>query len=133
MNNKGFAVTGIIYGIMLLFVLVVTSFLTIIVGRNRRVDALVDGVYDKVNYYTEEIDLKSSNTTQAYITQRKGLYKIITDSNQCIAYLPINIILISDKIKSSTTTNTKVYYLNAAENAVNVQAYNNYNTLTCIN
>ena len=74
MNNKGFAVTGIIYGIMLLFVLVVTSFLTIIVGRNRRVDALVDGVYDKVNYYTETITLDDTNA--AFITQRKGLYKI---------------------------------------------------------
>lgn len=128
MNNKGFAVTGIIYGIMLLFVLVVTSFLTIIVGRNRRVDTLVGGVYDKVDYYTETVTL--DDTTAAFITQKKGLYKInYNGSNTCLVYLPINTIVITNKIKTDGTS-TNLYYLDASSGTPS--NYSNYNTLTCI-
>ena len=50
MNNKGFAITSIIYGLMLLFVMVVASFLSVLVGRNRRMDDLLDGVRDTLDY-----------------------------------------------------------------------------------
>lgn len=57
MNNKGFAITGILYGLMLIFILALTSFLSILVGKNRRIDALTDSVYEKIKYETISITL----------------------------------------------------------------------------
>lgn len=101
MNNKGFAITSIIYGLMLLFVLVITSFISILVGRNRRMDALIEGVHESVKY--EEIkvcdtcDNRFTNVT--YTTLEKGLYNF--DDN-CKIYLPKNTIVIK--------ANNKYYY-----------------------
>ena len=48
MNNKGFAITGILYGLMLIFILALTSFLSILVGKNRRIDELEKSVYENL-------------------------------------------------------------------------------------
>lgn len=57
MNNKGFAITGILYGLMLVFILALTSFLSILVGKNKRMDALTDSVYERIRYDTISVTL----------------------------------------------------------------------------
>ena len=53
MNNKGFAITGILYGLMLIFILALTSFLSILVGKNRRIDELEKSVYENLELKKE--------------------------------------------------------------------------------
>ena len=137
MNNKGFAITSIIYGLMLLFIVIVTSFLSILVGRNRRMDELVEGIYDSLDY--KQITVKSTafdNSKNAYVTSEKGLY--FFEYNDCLVYLPKSVILVKDTFKSPfdvTSTPTLYYYYNYNNVANGGENLDDYKKLTssCMN
>ena len=80
MNNKGFAITSIIYGLMILFVMVVSSFLSILVGRMNRMDELLEGVYETVGYEGIRVcdwcTNKFDEESKTFVTPKKGLYDI---------------------------------------------------------
>ena len=45
LNNKGFAITAVIYGLLILFVILVSSYMTILSARKNRVDNLEKDIY----------------------------------------------------------------------------------------
>lgn len=124
MNNKGFAITSIIYGLMLLFILAVTSLLSILVGRNRRMDELVEGVYDSLKY--PEFNITYSETDNKFsidgvvqtnegilITEKRGKYdfsSLGTSYANCVLYLPKNVVITTSEFKTIGTGLTKLYY-----------------------
>lgn len=137
MNNKGFAITSIIYGLMLLFIVIVTSFLSILVGRNRRMDKLVEGVYDSLEY--KQITVKTTafeNNKNAYVTREKGLYYF--EYNDCLVYLPKSVILVKDTFKNAVieSENPVLYYFynynNIENGGENLDDYKELTT-SCMN
>jgi len=135
MNNKGFAITSIIYGIMLLFIVIVTSFLSILVGRNRRMDELVKGVYDSLEY--EQVNVQKTdfeNENNAYVTPRRGLYYF--EYSDCLTYLPKSVILVTESFKNPSSTSEILYYYYNYDNTENGGGnLDDYKALTqnCIN
>lgn len=136
MNNKGFAITGIIYGLMLLFILVLTSFLSILIGRNKRIDALIESTYDSIEYptfYIEENDgvfkykkdgetnfteyVAPEGRTDIFITSEKGKYVF----NSCVKYFPENVMFITDKLKYGENLNNVLFYYKSEDGT----SYNN--------
>ena len=127
MNNKGFAITSIIYGLMLLFVMVVASFISVLVGRNRRMDDLLEGVresldypvikveyVDSSNYFKHEIDKNNDGSSDVsetfesqlggYITAYRGEYDFSSIVGGCKKYLPKNIVVVyADYFDSSVS------------------------------
>lgn len=123
MNNKGFAITGILYGLMLIFILALTSFLSILVGKNRRIDSLIDNIYDNVKY--NEYNITLNDDTYFYETENTGLYTFEYNSMVCKAYLPVNTVVITGKYKDNTN---KFYYKYGGGSNMN-----EYTELVCIN
>lgn len=137
MNNKGFAITGIIYGLMLLFIVLVTSFLTILIGRNKRIDALLEGAYSSVEYKNIKVSYKSDgyfyesegegteekkitvdiegleegDDKDIFITSKKAKYTFTINNDECIAFFPDDVMIITNKIKKdSTATDQDLFY-----------------------
>jgi len=42
LNNNGFAITGILYSLLILFVLVMASLLSLLVAKKNRLDVLIN-------------------------------------------------------------------------------------------
>ena len=109
MNNKGFAITGILYGLMILFVIVITSFLAVVVGKSKRDNEVLNNV-------KESLSLNSSKTVYwskfnyanygwtyngyrySYVTDRRALYTFENDDyDTCVSmYLPKGTVVIID-------------------------------------
>ena len=49
LNNKGFAITGILYGLLILFALLVGSYLTILTAKKNRLDGIVADIENEYN------------------------------------------------------------------------------------
>lgn len=49
LNNKGFAITSVLYGLLILFVVLVGTYLTILSAQKNRVDTLVEGIEENYN------------------------------------------------------------------------------------
>ena len=65
LNNKGFAITGILYGLLILFALLVGSYLTVLTARKNRLDGIVENIENEYN--------NKENTTSTYtLTFIKG-------------------------------------------------------------
>lgn len=138
MNNKGFAITSIIYGLMLLFVVIITSFLSILVGRNRRMDELAEGVYESLKY--EEIiitkDSFTENDNTSYGTPKRALYHFDIDKDgtvECLSYLPKNTALILGTTRGEGTENDVYYYYTKISGDTSGADVTNYEKITCIN
>ena len=110
MNNKGFAITGILYGLMLIFILALTSFLSILVGKNRRIDELEKNVYESVGLSHVTIELTDEADKYQYTTLSNAIYTIKYSGKECNVILPINTVIISGNVKSDGLSDDKVYY-----------------------
>ena len=149
MNNKGFAITGIVYGILVLFILVIASFLTILVGRSRRMDELFEGVRNNLYYDTVDITLDSNyqfgdnayqENLDVYNTSKRGKY-IFTfpDTSKCIVYLPKNVVIINKPLREtgnedvSLDNNNSLYYYKVYEGHTNSSEVDDYEKLICKN
>ncbi len=108
MNNKGFAITGILYGLMLIFILALTSFLSILVGKNRRIDELEKSVYENLELKKETYNFVDNEDNYKYTTSSNGLYTFNYNGSTCNAYLPSNTVVITSKTKNEETN--KLYY-----------------------
>lgn len=68
LNNKGFAITSILYGLLILFALLVASYLTILTARKNRLDDIIENIEKEYNenfnetLYTVTI-VQSTDTT----------------------------------------------------------------------
>lgn len=149
MNNKGFAITGIIYGLMLLFIVVVTSFLSILIGRNKRIDALLEGAYSSVEddyivvnynsgdryFYVEnnKYTLAQDDTqTDIYITSKKAKYEFNINGSKCIIFLPSDVMIITNEIKKGGIVSGLYYYKLETENVFN-DDLSEFKEIECIN
>ena len=112
MNNKGFAITSIIYGLMLLFIVIITSFLSVLVGRNRRMDILMDSVYESLYNEVNVNENSFDNSNNSYVTKKRSLYRFSINGNMCKAFLPKNTVLILGSFKDSSDVNVanKLYF-----------------------
>lgn len=79
LNNKGFAITAVIYGLLILFVILVSSYMTILSARKNRVDNLEKDIYDE---YIGTINNGNSEPTPTpiEITYTITLKKYVDDS-----------------------------------------------------
>lgn len=113
MNNKGFAITGILYGVLLLFLMVLLSLLYVLVTRINRLTTLNEEVKKVVEDKTITVS-ETEFTDGYYITTMRGKYELlVNDTSTCYAYLPKDILL---KINNSKLS----YLLPDSEGKLNV-------------
>lgn len=122
LNTKGFAITGILYSILILFLMILISLLSVLTARINRLDDLTAQINDVVENNEEKIINSINNSTpdndrninnpfqanQYFITNYRGKYefKINDNSNYCYIYLPSNamISIIDNKLKYKLPT-----------------------------
>lgn len=79
LNNKGFAITGILYGLLILFALLVGSYLTILTAKKNRLDGIVADIENEYN--------NKENISTYTLTIKKGpgvekiCYKVNNEKN----------------------------------------------------
>ena len=69
LNNKGFAITAVLYGLLILFIILVSSYLLVLSAKKDRVDTLVKDIEknyiitkDKsLAHYVENLYLNNKN------------------------------------------------------------------------
>jgi len=131
LNKKGFAITGILYTILILFLLLLSSLLAILATRINRLSDLHDNITSIIKYgneilLTEVIDSIQNNY---YITKYRGKYEIeINDNKTCYAYLPNNTLLTiqDNKIKYKNYPNDSQCMINT-ENLTDLTELNMIN------
>lgn len=60
LNNKGFAITAVLYGLLILFSLFVSSYLLVLSARKDRIDDLTNDIEEE---YREKIEVAEENVT----------------------------------------------------------------------
>lgn len=109
LNNKGFAITSILYALLILFVLLVSSYLTVLTARKNRLDKITSKIED--DYYFNNERETSINNVSNYTAPYTGKYVF---GDNCYIYLSKGSILnLSEKVTECTVENgTKVtiYY-----------------------
>lgn len=66
LNNKGFAITGILYGLLILFALLVGTYLTILTAKKNRLDGIISDIekeYNTTYTVTLYVDSKFNSDT----------------------------------------------------------------------
>lgn len=79
MNNKGFAISTILYGLMILFIFLFLSLLGILSQQKNNIEKLIEntnGARDIVNGNKEE-----------YVTKDECLFECADDERNCDSYL----------------------------------------------
>ena len=97
MNNKGFAISGILYGVLLLFLMVLLGILSVLVSRIKDLDEMVE----ETSKMVENVGcVDFENTENRFLTKERGKYEIkMSNGAYCYSYLPKNILLIIDNGK----------------------------------
>ena len=94
LNNKGFAITGILYFVLIMFLMIISSLLLVLKTRINRLTDLNDTINGEVEL--KEKDINEEFTS--YITRFRGKYIFeITDSagvKTCYSYLPNNALIV---------------------------------------
>ena len=106
LNNKGFAITGILYTVLIMFLLLLSSLLLMLTTRINRLIKLTDSINKEVentnvisiNAYTSDTnENKMSNPIDGdkyFITSYRGKYEFtINNGSTCYSYLPENTLL----------------------------------------
>lgn len=106
LNNKGFAITGILYTVLILFLLLLSSLLLMLTTRINRLIKLTDNINKEVEnnkviniseYSSDSNENKMSNPIDGnkyFITSYRGRYEfVINNGKTCYSYLPENTLL----------------------------------------
>ena len=85
LNNKGFAITGILYGLLILFALLVGSYLTILTAKKNRLDGIITSIEEEYNEslnnrVTYKVTLQQIMGTKKKNSQHKQL-KVVRNLN----------------------------------------------------
>lgn len=80
LNNKGFAITAVLYGLLILFVILIGSYLTILGTKKNRIDNITSDI-EKGYEFNKEV---SGTITYPYTALYTGKY--IFEDN-CFQYL----------------------------------------------
>lgn len=110
MNNKGFAISGILYGVLILFLTILLSILGIMVDRINRLSALNEEIsksVEEVGYTVPDLEEAYKDSTTNFTTKIRGKYEILLNqnsNNKCYAYLPKNIMIyvLDNKLQYAT-------------------------------
>ncbi len=109
-NNRGFAITAVLYGLLILFVILVSSYLTILSVRKNRVDNLIDDIESK---YREELNSNNEDPGQNNEEDPSSigtLYEVVLTGfgvntlNSSIYYSPDDRLWYSDEEKEDAIT-----------------------------
>ncbi|MBQ8192944.1 MAG: hypothetical protein IJZ46_02615 [Bacilli bacterium] len=94
LNNKGFAITSVLYGLLILFVILVGSYLTILVAKKNRLDTVSEEINDKYGFMSEKII--GSQITNPYTAEYTGKYLFtVNDTLDCTSYIEKGTIITS--------------------------------------
>lgn len=110
LNNRGFAITAVLYGLLILFLLLFLGMIRILNTERKRMEKISDEI-DKSIVNMDKIDINSGEISEGgiYVTPYRGKYvfKINGDeTKEYYMYLPIySIVSISEgKIKVTSGT-----------------------------
>ena len=88
LNNKGFAITAILYALLILFSLSLVSVVAGLNSRNKILEKSIETIENKYNWecITEEKDPQLPNYT---VTEKRGKYifKYDNTDQKCISYI----------------------------------------------
>lgn len=90
LNNKGFAITGILYGLLILFVMLVSSYLLILNTKKNMLDKIVEEM--ERDYFGEEEQQETESQEEDNGPYEINIYKAINNviDNNPIQTLTIN-------------------------------------------
>ena len=130
LDNKGFAITGILYTILIVFLFVLSSLLLTMSTKLNRSIKLTNNIYssvenkNEISYIDDDNNYIDSNNNY-FVAQYRGKYEfVINNGNECFAYLPEDSIVL---IK-----NNKIYYKkdnNIESSSINVNDINDISEL----
>ena len=87
MNNKGFAITSIIYAILVLFLMVLLSMLAILSNQKNMSEDLIDGESGARSITNlEKIDITKELLSGKYTIPKTAMYYYIASDWQCKFY-----------------------------------------------
>ena len=97
LDNKGFAITSILYALMIMFLFVVMSMLNTLSSARKLADKNQDSITETITM-NHKIDFQNnhifSNEGDYYTTPYTGKYTIIAGGRIATVYLPTNINLV---------------------------------------
>jgi len=132
LNNKGFAITGILYGLLILFALLVGSYLTILTARKNRLDGIVENIENEYNGNDKAKKTLTQTITDLYNNAQKKPAK-----NNGITYNTApSVSLMNDRLGGTTTDldGGNIRYYGANPNNYiyfNCSDYSNQTSSTC--
>lgn len=134
LNNRGFAITAVLYGLLILFLLLFLGMIRILNTERKRMEKISDEI-DKSIVNMKKIDINSSNEISEggiYVTPYRGKYvfKITGDeTKEYYMYLPIySIVSIKDKqikVTRGVKTDTGITETDYTSKVLNGMGINN--------
>lgn len=97
LNNKGFAITAVLYGLLILFVILIGSYLTLLATKKNRLDSITSDVESNYEFSTC-IDI-NDNISYPYYAPHTGKYVF---EDNCIKYLYKGKIYKNDEINCNS-------------------------------
>lgn len=135
LNNRGFAITAVLYGLLILFLLLFLGMIRILNTERKRMEKISDEI-DKSIVNMDKIDINSGEISEGgiYVTPYRGKYvfKINGDeTKEYYMYLPIySIVSIKDKqikVTRGVNTGTGVTETDYTSKVLNGMGINNSN------
>ena len=132
LNNKGFAITGILYGLLILFALLVGSYLTILTARKNRLDGIVENIENEYNGNDKAKKTLTQTITDLYNNAQKAT---VTNNGKGYNTAP-SVSLMNDRLGGTTTDldGGNIRYYGASPNNYiyfNCSDYSNQTSSTC--
>lgn len=134
LNNRGFAITAVLYGLLILFLLLFLGMIRILNTERKRMEKISDEI-DKSIVNMEKIDINSDNVISEggiYVTPYRGKYVFnITgdETKEYYMYLPIySIVSIKDKqikVTRGVKTDTGITETDYTSKVLNGMGINN--------
>lgn len=94
LNNKGFAISAVLYSVLILFMLILVSYLTILSGTKKFNTKTLSSINEVMKEEVIEIN-KVLNDKEYYLTTIRGNYLIELGNKNCYIYLSKNMILVN--------------------------------------
>ncbi len=125
MNRKGFAITAVLYSILIVFILLITFFLKLL---SNKINFVINNSNTLESAYEMSFNYSiCSSLNEEYVTIYRGLYKISTSSYNGYLYLPANSkiksnndssILVNNEVVSfSSNSNSKYHFVKIQNNS----------------
>ena len=94
LNNKGFAISAVLYSVLILFMLILVSYLTILSVTKKFNTKTLSSINEVMKEEVIEIN-KVLNDKEYYLTTIRGNYLIELGNRNCYIYLSKNMILVN--------------------------------------